>query len=116
MPETLPPVRHPARFVPLTAIATGNIGEPAESVGPSHPLPVAERAYTDARPLFPDSPVAPGRGLLVDCDSAGSATFILGSGSSLSLTLSPGLTLLPLAVVSLQAEQTSALVTAWVLD
>jgi hypothetical protein len=116
MPDPLPPVRHPARFVPLSAIAVGEVDAAAVPVSGVHPLPCREQPFRDVRELVPGTPVAAGIALLVDCNAGGTASFALSGGSSLSLTLSPGLTLLPLAVVSLAAAGLTADLTAWVLD
>lgn len=116
MPEPLPPVRHPARFVPLASLATGEVGAPAVPVTPANPLPCRDQPFSDARALLPGTPVAPGVAVLVDCSSAGLASFTLSSGSSLSLTLSPGLTVLPLAVTGLAATDLTADLAAWVLE
>lgn len=116
MPEPLPPVRHPARFVPLASLATGEVGAPAVPVTPANPLPCRDQPFTDVRPLVPGTPVAPGIALLIDCSAGGSASFTLAGGSGLSLTLSPGLTMLPLAVSSLAEAGLTAVLDAWVLD
>lgn len=116
MPEPLPPIRHPARFVPLSALATGEVGAAAVPVSVSHPLPCRDQPFTDVRELAPDAPVAPGIAMLVDCTSGGLASFTLAGGSTLTLTLSPGLSLLPMAVVELAGADLTADLTAWVLD
>lgn len=116
MPEPLPPIRHPARFVPLSALATGEVDAPAEPVTAANPLPCREPPFTAVRELVPGASVTPGVAVLMDCSSGGLASFTLASGSSLSLTVSPGLTLLPLAVASLAAADLTADLTAWVLD
>ena len=116
MPDPLPPVRHPARFVPLSAIATGEPGEAAVSVGPANPIPSREQPLRGARSLGADTPVTAGLALLVDCSAGGQSTFTLEDGSILTLTLSPGLTLLPLAVTGYAAADLTASFNAWVLD
>lgn len=116
MPEPLPPIRHPARFVPLSALATGETGAPAVPVSAANPLPCRDQPFTDVRDLAPDVAVAPGVALLVDCSVGGLASFTLAGGSTLSLTLSPGLTLLPLSVSLLAAADLTAVLNAWVLD
>lgn len=116
MPDPLPPVRHPSRFVPLSAVATGQPGEPAVPVGPTNPVPCSDQPLRGARPLSPDSSVASGLALLVDCNAGGKATFVLEDSSALELTLSPGITLLPLAVTTIQGAGLTASLNAWVLD
>ena len=116
MPQSLPPVRHPARFVPLSALATGAPGQPAVPTGPDNPLPTREQPLRGARAVLPDTPVVPGTALLVDCSAGGRATFVMQDGSNLVLTLSAGLTLLPLAVVELISSDLTAVLDAWVLD
>lgn len=115
-PDPLPPVRHPARFVPLTALATGEPGAPASVVSASSPLPCRDQPFTDVRALPPDTPVPPGIALLVDCSSGGLASFTLAGGSTLALTFSPGLTMLPLAVTQIASDGLTAALSAWVLD
>ncbi|ABC64538.1 hypothetical protein ELI_12230 [Erythrobacter litoralis HTCC2594] len=65
---------------------------------------------------MPDVPVDPGLALLVDCNAGGRATLVLDDSSTLSLTFSPGLTLLPLAVIAIQSAGQTAALDAWVLD
>ena len=116
MTDPLPPVRHPARFVPMSAVATGEPGQPAVPVGRANPIPSSDQPLRSARPLVPDIPIDPGLALLVDCSAGGRATLVLEDASSLDLTFSPGLTLLPLAVTSIQSAGQTAAFNAWVLD
>ena len=116
MSDPLPPIIHPARFVPLTALATGEPGMPAEPIGADHPLPVKSRSFDGARPLTVGESVAPGAAFLVDCTAGGRATLVLADGSDLPLSLSPGLTMLPLAVQSVRSAGLSADAEYWVLD
>lgn len=115
-PEQLPPIRHPARFVPVTALATGDVGAPALPVGAANPLPCREQPYVAVRELAPDAAVTPGIALLVDCSAGGAASLVLASGTVLTLTFSPGITLLPLAVSLLSSTGLTAVLDAWVLD
>ena len=116
MPDPLPPIRHPAKFVPLSAVATGQPGEAAIAVSPTNPVPSREQPLRSARVLTADTPVASGAALLVDCSAGGVASFTLEDGTQLALTLSPGLTLLPLAVTELASADLTANISAWVLD
>ena len=116
MSDPLPPIRHPAKFVPLSAVATGEPGAPAVAVSASNPVPCREQPLRSARILATDNPVQPGAAMLVDCSAGGQATFTLQDGTILALTLSPGLTLLPLAVTELSSANLTAVLNAWVLD
>ena len=116
MPDTLPPIRHPARFVPLAGIATGEPGDPALAVSPANPVPSREQPLRGARVLLPDTVTSAGTALLIDCSAEGKAGFVLSDGSSLTLTIAPGLTLLPFAVTQLTSVGMTAVLDAWVLD
>ncbi|GAA4048314.1 hypothetical protein [Parerythrobacter jejuensis] len=116
MPDSLPPIRHPSRFVPLSAVATGVPGEPALPVSATNPVPCRDQPLRGARMLSADIAVEPGIALLVDCSVAGLASFTLEDGSTLSLTLAPGLTMLPLAVSTVASANQTAQFDAWVLD
>lgn len=116
MPEPLPPIRHPSRFVPLAGIATGQPGDAALAVSPANPVPSREQPLRGARALAPDTPVTPGTVLLADCSAEGIATFRLEDGTPLSLTLPAGLTMLPFAVTELVGTGQTAALNAWVLD
>lgn len=111
-----PPIRFPAKFVPLSAVATGQPGEAAIAVSAANPIPSREQPVRGARVLAPDTPVLPGVGLLVDCSASGQATFTLEDGSALELTLPAGLTLLPFAVTVIASANLTADLNAWVLD
>lgn len=116
MSDPLPPIIHPARFVPLTALATGQPGSPAEPIGAAHPLPVRSQGLAAARSLAAGESVTPGAAFLADCTAGGRATLVLADGSDLPLSVSPGLTLLPLAVQSVRSAGLSAEASFWVLD
>lgn len=116
MPDPLPPIRHPARFIPLTALATGEPGSPAMPVGATNPLPSREVGLRGARGLAPGNTVEAGAAVMIDCSASGRATFVLADGSQLPLTVSAGLTLLPLAVTGIAQDGLTAVFAAWVLD
>ena len=116
MPETTPPIRHPAKFVPLSAIAYGAPGSAATPVTAENPVPVRDQALRSARALEPDVVGIPGHAVLIDCAASGRAELQLADDLILPLTLAPGVTLLPLAVKQLLSAGTTAAVDAWVLD
>ena len=116
MPDPLPPIRHPSRYIPLTALATGEPGLPALAVGTANPLPSREAPLRSARGLAPGNIVEAGAAILIDCSASGRAIFVLADGSQLPLTISAGLTMLPLAVTGLAQDGQTAALTAWVLD
>ncbi|WP_284124057.1 hypothetical protein [Parerythrobacter aestuarii] len=100
----------------MSALATGEPGEAALPISPGNPLPSREQPLRGARALAPDTSVAAGVALLLDCSAGGQATFTLQDSSTLTLTLSPGLTLLPLAVIGIASAGLTAALNAWVLD
>lgn len=116
MPDSLPPIRHPARFVPMSAVATGQPGEPAVPVSAANPVPCSDQPLRGARALAADIPVLPGLAVLIDCSAGGRTTFVFSDSSSLELTLSPGLTLLPFAVTHFTSTGQTAAFNAWVLS
>lgn len=116
MPDPEAVIRHPSRYVPLTALATGVEGEIAHPVTPDNPVPNAEQPYRGVRPLLPDTPIAPGKALLADVVTGGMVEMELANGSMLAITLHPGLTMLPFATSQLVSAGTTATLDAWVLD
>ena len=116
MPETIPLIRHPAKFVPLTAIATGEPGFAAVPVSAGNPLPCTEKPLTAVRALVTGTVVTPGSVVLIDCSADGKIVLELADGSQLPLSFSAGVTLLPLAVRSIAESGTTASFNAWVLD
>ncbi|MXP47732.1 hypothetical protein GRI43_10095 [Altererythrobacter luteolus] len=116
MPESTPYIRHPAKFVPLTAIATGESGSAAVPISNANPLPCAEKPLAAVRALIPGTNVAPGSVVLIDCSIDGTVVLELVDGSQLPLSFSAGVTMLPLAVRSIAEAGTTASFNAWVLD
>lgn len=115
MPDNLPLIRHPARYVPLTALATGSPGDEATPVSSANPFPSIDQPLSAIRALILDNAVEPGRAVLVDCSTAGTIMLELADGSQLPLTYAAGVTLLPFAVRSTLSVGTSAVFSAWVL-
>ncbi|MBD3729058.1 MAG: hypothetical protein IE933_05065 [Sphingomonadales bacterium] len=116
MSETAPPICHPTSYVPLSALATGALGDEALPVTDENPVPNRELPYRGARVLGLDSPVAAGRALLVDCLAGGQIEMVLADSSIVALTFAPGVTLLPFAATALNSAGTTATLSAWVLD
>lgn len=116
MPDPVPSIRHPSAYVPLSALATGALGDQARPVTPENPVPNSEQPYRDARALLADAPISEGKALLVDCSAGGLVDLILAGGANLQMTFSPGITLLPFAVTGYSAGGTTAAIRAWVLD
>ena len=116
MPETNPLIRHPAKFVPLTAIATGEAGTAAVPISSANPLPCAEKSLSAVRALIPGTNVTPGTVVLIDCSLDGKIVLELVDGSQLPLSFAAGVTMLPLAVRSIAESGTTASFNAWVLD
>ncbi|GAA4642531.1 hypothetical protein GCM10023115_06260 [Pontixanthobacter gangjinensis] len=109
-------IRHPARYVPLTALATGSPGSDAIPVSLGNPIPCAVQPLGSVRALTPDNAVEPGLAVLVDCSAAGTIMLELSDGSQLPLTYSAGVTLLPFAVRSTVSVGSTATFNAWVLS
>ena len=116
MPDPTPVIRHPARFVPLAAVATEGADGAALPVSPSNPVPVLEAPYVAARALVEDTAVEPGKALLVDCNQGGVLNFELADTTQLPLTFAPGVTLLPFSVRQRMSLGSTATASAWVLD
>lgn len=116
MPDTQIPIRHPAKFVPYSAVAIGAPGEPAIAITPATPLPSSDQPFRNAQALAFDVAVTPGLGLLVDCAASGVVVLEFAGGAQIALTMSPGITLLPFAVTQILSVGTTATLSAWVLS
>lgn len=115
MPRTDATIHHPAKYIPLTALAIGVEGANGVPVSQDLPLPCSEKPLSAARALIPDTAVTPGLAVLVDCSSAGKIVFRMVDETLLPLTFAPGVTMLPFAVSGIEAAGTSAEFQAWVL-
>lgn len=116
MPDLTPIIRHPARFVPLAAVATEGVDGTALPVSSSNPVPTSDAPYSAARALVEDTSVAPGKALLVDCSQGGVLNLELADTTQLPLTFAPGVTLLPFSVRQRLSLGSTATASAWVLD
>ena len=116
MPDTLPLIRHPAKYVPLTALATGNPEGSAIPISPDNPFPCSDQPLASIRALIADAQTAPGLAILVDCSNSGKIVLEFADGSQLPLSFSAGVTMLPFAVSSVVSTGTTATFNAWLLD
>ncbi len=116
MPDSHPTIRHPANYVPLAAVAIGNVNTQAVPVSSDNPFPCSDQPLTSIRALAPDTPVDPGLALLVDCSAAGKIVLEFADATQLPLSFSPGVTMLPFSIRNVISTGTTATFTAWVLD
>jgi hypothetical protein len=97
----------PASYVPQTAIAFA-AQEGAELVSHASPLPISEPSYRTAVAITPDAPFAPPRAIAVVAQGAGSVAFRFADASTITVPVSPGLTILPFAATQIVASGTTA--------
>lgn len=101
-------IAHPASYITQQAIAFGAVGGPAVSVEAGQPLPVADRAYEGVKPLTVGVEQSAGRGLLVTCTAPGQVAIEFADGSTMTLPIATGLTILPFSVRSVLVQGTTA--------
>lgn len=101
-------IAHPAHYVTQQAIAFGAVGDPPTSVEPARPLPVADRAYQGVAPFTIGADQPAGRGLLITCTAAGQTALRFADGSTATLPIATGLTILPFAVRAILIAGTTA--------
>lgn len=104
------PVLAPACYVPAMAVSFTTNGS-ATSVDADHPLPVSERAYRGAVEIVPGTEDTPGRGVAITCTTMGTVAFLLADGSTLSVPIDTGFTVLPLAARTVNPAGTTAIAT-----
>ncbi len=113
---TPPIIRHPAKYVPLSAVAIGENNAEAQPVSAANPFPCVDKPLSAIRALIADTVVTPGNAVLVDCSTGGTINLQLSDESQLPLTFAPGVTLMPFAVRAVSSVGTTAQFNAWVLD
>lgn len=75
------------------------------------------RIYTQARPITPGTPVAPGYGIALACSAAGNERLVMSNGSFLDVYAQQGTAIIDnLSVKDVNAAATTAACTVTVLD
>lgn len=97
----------PAAYVPQTAIAFA-APDGAALVSIDAPLPTSEPSYRTATPIVPDTPFAPPRAIAIVAQGAGNVALRFANASTITVPVSPGLTILPFAATQVLASGTTA--------
>jgi len=97
----------PAAYVPQTAIAFA-APDGAALVSVDVPLPISEPSYRAATPIVLDALFAPPRAIAIVAQSAGNVAFRFANASTITVPVSPGLTILPFAATQVLASGTTA--------
>jgi hypothetical protein len=97
----------PAAYVPQTAIAFA-APEGAALVSRDTPLPISEPSYRSATPIALDAAFTPPRGITVIAQGVGNVAIRFADASTITVPVSPGLTILPFAATQILASGTTA--------
>lgn len=101
------PITAPAAYVPQTAIAFA-VAEGAALVSAASPLPISEPSYHGATAIALDAPFAAPRAVAVIAQGGGNVAFRFADASTITVPVSPGLTILPFAATQVMASGTTA--------
>jgi hypothetical protein len=104
----------PAAYVPQTAIAFAS-PEGAALVSRDTPLPISEPSYHAAAPIVLDAPFTAPRAVAVVAQGAGNVAFRFADASTITVPVSPGLTILPFAATQVVASGTTAAASLYAL-
>lgn len=110
------PIINPARYVSPVAVSFGSAGAPAVPCSEQTPLPVADRSFSSARSVLPDQFLAAGRALAVSCVGSGEIKIKLAEGSTISVPVEEGFSILPFVCTGFAAAGTTANASCWILD
>lgn len=106
----MPSILAPAGYAPEFAVSfSGPAG--AVRVDTDNPLPMSEPSFRGAVPIVPDVEQPARRGVAIVTRTAGDAALKLADGSTIVLPVTPGLSILPFAVTTVVAAQTTATAT-----
>lgn len=104
------PIHAPAAYVPQTALSFAG-PDGAALVSAATPLPTSEPSYHAAAAIALDTPFAPPRAIAVVAQGAGDVAFRFADASTITVPVSPGLTILPFAATQIVAGGTTAAAT-----
>jgi hypothetical protein len=106
----MPSILAPAGYTPEFAVSFSGAGG-AVRVDRDNPLPMSEPSFRGATPIVADVEQPAGRGVAIVTRTGGDAALKLADGSVIVLPVTAGLAILPFAVTTVVAAQTTALAT-----